>query len=230
MKYLLYILRAGLLPVLLAGCGSAPGNERVKIPPELQSCAKDLAAEDAAVRIAAVKSLAQATQPEAVDLLQAALKDTSPHVRRWAVWALGHKSDKRAVIVIIGRLEDPDANVRCAAASALGRVPDVNVVGHVANRLADPCPAVRLAAADQLAQHVAITLLKQQQTRIVPLAIKLLDEADLALSRDSVLILLRVSGERYGEGLDWLDITVPQRRKVVEQWKAWYAGGRPRRT
>ena len=213
-----------LLPLLLAslsGCG------RADLPPDVAVHAEKLTSNDSAVRLDAVRALARLEHPETVDALLPALADDDPQVRRWAVWALGRKQDARGVVAIIGALGDPDANVRCAATSALGSVRDAKVIAHVANRLADAHPAVRLAAADQLAYHVPVELLRLEQTRIVPLAMKLLEEKNLALSRGAVRLLGRISGRSYGAGVDWLDTTVARRRAIVDQWKTWYATWRP---
>jgi len=218
---------AAIAPVLLAfaiaGCGNGKAAEP-ELPPEVAGYAKDLQSEYVAVRLSAVKSLVSVEQREAVDVLTQALSDVSPRVRRWAVWALGHKTqdDIRATIAIIETLKDDDANVRCAATTALGEVADEKVVGHIANRMADPHPAVRLTASALLAQHTDEMYLKQQEARIITLAMRLLDEPNLTLSRNAVLILNRISEKGYGAKLDWLAATVSQRRQVVKRWKAWH--------
>ncbi len=212
-----------VLAFAIAGCGNGKAAEP-ELPPEVAGYAKDLQSENVAVRLAGVKALASVERREAVDVLTRALSDVSPRVRRWAVWALGHKTqdDIRATIAIIEKRKDGDANVRCAATTALGDVADAKVVGHVANRMADPHPAVRLTASGLLAQRIDETYLKQEQVRIITLAVKLLDEPNLTLSRNAVLILNRISDKGYGAKLDWLAATVPQRRQVVKQWKAWH--------
>ena len=213
-----------------AGCGTGPAGEAaITFPPEVAQHCESLNSEAASIRLAAVKALAQVELPESVDALLPVLDDPDESVRRWTVWALGRKNDLRATVAIIGSLEDSDANVRCAAVSALGSVRNQKVVGHIANRLADPSTAVQLAAGDQLAQHVPEELLRPEAWRIVPLAMRLLDSPNPALSRNAVIIMGRVSDQSYGAGLDWLDTSIQGRREVVAQWRNWYAAWAPER-
>ena len=104
-----------------------------------------LAHQDPKVRYAAVYSLGEMRDPEAVDPLIGLLQDPDPCTRRIAAHALGKLGDPRAVAPLMSVLNRAEENlcVQCVTASALGRLGDQQPV-QLLLRLVDQAPEKRL--------------------------------------------------------------------------------------
>lgn len=77
---------------------------------------------DVATRLQAVRTLAEAKTPLAVEELITALRDPIPEVRREAAKALGAIGDPRAVPALLQVLKDPASDLALEAADALGAI------------------------------------------------------------------------------------------------------------
>ena len=102
------------------------------------------------VRIDAVKSLRNCTDPLAVDLLIPALHDESWIVRMEAAFSLGSLNDSRVVAPLLGALKDPDCDVRIEAIMALKKYQDPRAEDPLIQLLNDSNVLVRNEAAKAL--------------------------------------------------------------------------------
>ncbi|HKY62770.1 MAG TPA: HEAT repeat domain-containing protein, partial [bacterium] len=83
-------------------------------------------------------------------LLEGALSEAAPSVRRNAVTALGNLGDPEARPAVEQALGDSDAKVRASAAEALGHLGEPTARLALERALEDPLPNVRAAAATSL--------------------------------------------------------------------------------
>ncbi|MCS7190284.1 MAG: MFS transporter, partial [Fimbriimonadales bacterium] len=105
---------------------------------------------DVATRLQAVRTLAEAKTPLAVEELTAALRDPIPEVRREAARALGAIGDPRAVPALLQVLQDPASDLTLEAAEALGTIGSPDAVPALIELLHAERIEARLAAAHAL--------------------------------------------------------------------------------
>jgi len=78
--------------------------------------------EEISVRVAAVRSLEEHSEANAIESLLAALHDSAWEVRAAAVWALGKFGEKAPLEALIQATDDEDDSVRAAALRTLGLI------------------------------------------------------------------------------------------------------------
>jgi len=108
---------------------------------------KDLNSDQTAVRLFAVKRLAESSEEGASVGLMRALEDEDAWVRSRAVRGLGDNRCEGAIPGLIKALGDVDANVRGYAARALGQLKAGSATGKLFDALDDPNWFVRNQAA-----------------------------------------------------------------------------------
>jgi len=101
---------------------------------------------DEASRLQAVRELAQARTPLAVEDLVRTLHDPSPEIRREAAIALGEIKDARAVPALLEVLNDPASSLKLEIAEALGKIGSPAAVPDLIALLQNARLDVRLAA------------------------------------------------------------------------------------
>ncbi len=104
-----------------------------------------------AVRLEAVRALAEAKDPRAGDPLFAIRKDPDPVIRGFINSALFDLNYSGAVDLLIADLTDPNRYARINAATALGGATDPRAVEPLIGALKDPDYQVRFRAAEALA-------------------------------------------------------------------------------
>jgi HEAT repeat protein len=134
---------------------------------------------DEAGRLQAVRTLAQARTPLAVEDLVHALHDPSPEIRREAAIALGEIKDPRAVPALLEVLNDPASNLKLEITETLGKIGHPSAVPDLILLLQSARLDVRLAAilalrqiADPGSLHALLERLSQtssvaEQTRLL---------------------------------------------------------------
>jgi hypothetical protein len=123
-----------------------------------------------AVRVAAVRGIANHGEPRHIPLLLAALTDGNPSVRLEAARGLQRLHDPQAIPALIITTREPDP-----------RDP---------NTPAETDPEVRAEAADALGQYANVDVLNA--------LIAALDDADLAVNRRALKSLRTLTGQDYG--------------------------------
>lgn len=122
---------------------------------------------DPALRIAAVRGLANASSRAAFDrLTQVVTTDADPTVRIAAVKALGSAHDARAVLVLAQAMRSTDKGEILAASDALGRLATPEAVRALGTALRDGSFDAETAAAFALKQahkHEADVILQEQR-------------------------------------------------------------------
>jgi HEAT repeat protein len=118
--------------------------------PLAEALAAALAADDARVRQAAARRLADAPGDLAFEPLLGATADPSPAVRKEAVRSLGRIRHEGSTDALVERLRDSDEEVRVAAAVALSAFRDPRSAAALARALADRSWRVRRWAAKAL--------------------------------------------------------------------------------
>ncbi len=114
--------------------------------------AKDLASDDAAVRLAAVRGIAEGGHPEAEKLLLKALKDDDWEVVETAAAGLGAQGTKKALEPLVElALEGPVRGVRRTAAESLARLDAVLAGEKLAKKLSGDLAARAAEALASLA-------------------------------------------------------------------------------
>lgn len=139
-----------------------------------------------------------------VQLYLDALDDEDAGVRWVGVRALGRHGDPAHVGLILERLLDSDAQVRAESARALQRLHDPSAVEPLV-RAMDPEfeseVIVRAEAAHALGQY--------RQARVVQSLIARLDDASLAVNRNTLASLRTLTGQDFGldrrAWLAWVD-------------------------
>jgi len=190
----------------------APGvtQKRDTAVPALLSVLKD---ENAAVRLAAVESLGNLSDPRAVDALVQALRtDTDPQVREAAAEALGEIDSPRAVPGLIAALGSEKVGaVRAKIAWALGEIDDkrsgaVEALGAVVR---DPDAEVRRQAVWALGELEAATA--------VPMLIPALKDADTETRKQAAWALGEIQSKDAVEALTPVtkDADVEVRKQAV---------------
>jgi len=178
--------------------------------PALLSVLKD---ENAAVRLAAVESLGNLSDPRAVDALVQALRtDTDPQVREAAAEALGEIDSPRAVPGLIAALGSEKVGaVRAKIAWALGEIDDkrsgaVEALGAVVR---DPDAEVRRQAVWALGELEAATA--------VPMLIPALKDADTETRKQAAWALGEIQSKDAVEALTPVtkDADVEVRKQAV---------------
>jgi len=178
--------------------------------PALLSVLRD---ENAAVRLAAVQSLGNLSDPRAVDALVQALKtDTDPEVREAAAEALGEIDSPRAVPGLIAALGSEKVGaVRAKIAWALGEIDDkrsgaVEALGAVVR---DPDAEVRRQAVWALGELEAATA--------VPMLIPALKDADTETRKQAAWALGEIQSKDAVEALTPVtkDADVEVRKQAV---------------
>lgn len=101
-------------------------------------------------RHSAVSRLRELRNEKAVELLIAALRDSSGSIREKAAEGLGKIGDTRAVEPLIGLLGDSDYSVRNKAAIALGKIGDKRAVEPLITTLKDSHAFARVGAKEAL--------------------------------------------------------------------------------
>jgi HEAT repeat protein/beta-lactamase regulating signal transducer with metallopeptidase domain len=188
----------------------APAQKRDTAVPALLSVLKD---ENAAVRLAAVESLGNLSDPRAVDALVQALRtDTDPQVREAAAEALGEIDSPRAVPGLIAALGSEKVGaVRAKIAWALGEIDDkrsgaVEALGAVVR---DPDAEVRRQAVWALGELEAATA--------VPMLIPALKDADTETRKQAAWALGEIQSKDAVEALTPVtkDADVEVRKQAV---------------
>jgi HEAT repeat protein len=164
--------------------------------PIFQEAARD---SEAGVRAAAIMALGQllpAEEPatEVILLLQRAVKDEHPLVRRAAAWALGRVRDPRATRALQEAARDRDAAVRATAVEALGEQPDAAALATLLERLHDKDAFVRRQAARAIGRRRA-------SGATIPLIARLIREKDPEVKRAIAWALGQIGDPRAAETL-----------------------------
>jgi HEAT repeat protein len=136
-------------------------------------------------RLAALVALAHQDDAEAVPVLEAALADADPEVRRAAAWALAGTEDARAVTPLTTALRDADPALRENAAWALGRIGRRQALGSLTAALGDGTVGVRVNAAWALGEL-------EHADAIPALASLLADDGDVEVRRAAAWALGRI--------------------------------------
>ena len=167
-------------------------QQRDTAVPALLSVLKD---ENAAVRLAAVESLGNLSDPRAVDALVQALKsDTDPRVREAAAEALGNIDSPRAVPGLIAALGSEKVSaVRAKIAWALGEIDDVRAVEALGGAVRDPDAEVR--------RQVVWALGELESPAAVPLLIPALKDADVETRKHAAEALGEIASKDAIEAL-----------------------------
>jgi len=160
--------------------------------PALLSVLKD---ENAAVRLAAVQSLGNLSDPRAVDALVQALKtDTDPEVREAAAEALGEIDSPRAVPGLIAALGSEKVGaVRAKIAWALGEIDDKRAVEALGAVVRDPDAEVRRQAVSALGEL--------ESAAAVPMLIPALKDADIETRKQAASALGEIGSKDAVEAL-----------------------------
>jgi len=160
--------------------------------PALLSVLKD---ENAAVRLAAVQSLGNLSDPRAVDALVQALKtDTDAQVREAAAEALGEIDSPRAVPGLIAALGSEKVGaVRAKIAWALGEIDDKRAVEALGGVVRDPDAEVRRQAVWALGELKAATA--------APMLISALKDADIETRKQAAWALGEIESKDAVEAL-----------------------------
>ena len=160
--------------------------------PALLSVLRD---ENAAVRLAAVESLGNLSDPRAVDALVQALKtDTDPRVREAAAEALGQIDSPRAVPGLIAALGSEKVSaVRAKIAWALGEIDDARAVEALGAAVRDPDAEVR--------RQVVWALGELESPAAVPLLIPALKDADVETRKHAAEALGEIASKDAIEAL-----------------------------
>ncbi len=108
----------------------------------------DLDSDSPHARLEAIKALAAAKDPRALQYLIDALgHDDDTQVRSRAALSLSNFPDDRSAEALAGALEDEKSMVRQAAAAALGHMGERRAVPFLVQLLQDPAAGVRTCAA-----------------------------------------------------------------------------------
>jgi HEAT repeat protein len=108
-------------------------------------------AEDVPVRRYLALVLGRLQDPQAVDALLAAAKDSEPDTRLYSVWALGRIGDRRALPAVLEASASDDPGLRKMAAYVLGQLRDPAAIPRLQVLLGDTVADVRWNAAIALA-------------------------------------------------------------------------------
>ena len=177
--------------------------------PALLSVLKD---EDATVRLAAVQSLGNLSDPRAVDALVVALKsDTDARVREAAAEALGEIDSPRAVPGLIAALGSEKVGaVRAKIAWALGEIDDKRAVEALGAVVRDPDVEVRRQAVSALGEL--------ESAAAVPMLIPALKDADVETRKQAAAALGQIQSKDAVEAIIPLtkDADVEVRKQAVE--------------
>jgi HEAT repeat protein/beta-lactamase regulating signal transducer with metallopeptidase domain len=167
-------------------------QQRDTAVPALLSVLKD---ENAAVRLAAVESLGNLSDPRAVDALVQALKtDTDPRVREAAAEALGNIDSPRAVPGLIAALGSEKVSaVRAKIAWALGEIDDARAVEALGGAVRDPDAEVR--------RQVVWALGELESPAAVPMLIPALKDADVETRKQAAEALGEIGNKDAVEAL-----------------------------
>ena len=162
--------------------------------PALLAVLKD---EDAAVRLAAVESLGNLSDPRAVDALVVALRnDTDARVREAAAEALGEIDSPRAVPGLIAALGSEKVGaVRAKIAWALGEIDDKRAVEALGAVVRDPDAEVR--------RQVVWALGELESPAAVPMLVPALKDADTETRKQAAWALGEIQSK------DAIDALVP---------------------
>ena len=107
---------------------------------------------DPVVRMAAVQSLADMSNPDRLPALGAALHDSNPQIRIIALVALSTPNDNSAVTSIEPYIFDRELEVRLAAIDALANLENEAAVNALAGLLGDPNTQIRHYAVNALGE------------------------------------------------------------------------------
>jgi HEAT repeat protein/beta-lactamase regulating signal transducer with metallopeptidase domain len=187
----------------------APAQKRDTAVPALLSVLKD---ENAAVRLAAIQSLGNLSDPRAVDALVEAVKtDTDPQVREAAAEALGEIDSPRAVPGLIAALGSEKVGaVRAKIAWALGEIDDKRAVAALGAVVRDPDAEVRRQAVSALGEL--------ESAAAVPMLIPALKDADIETRKQAASALGEIGSKDAVEALIPLtkDADAEVRKQTVE--------------
>lgn len=136
------IVSLSLLWTLL-GAAAAPGRALAAGPSAVES---QLLKGEAPARIEAAKKLAVDKDPATAGSLLAALKDSEPLVKRFAIYGLQRIGDRSAAAKIAPLVTDKDAWVRRTAITALGRLGAKDCIPDLLKALKDEDVHVRCDA------------------------------------------------------------------------------------
>lgn len=155
---------------------------------------------NAAVRMAAIKSLGQLQDPRAVAALAKAMReDTDARVREAAAWALGEIDDVRAVPHLLEALKtERVAAVREKIVRALGEIDDPSAVGGITGVLKDQNVSVRRAvvwALGELEDPAAVSslalMVRDEDTEVRKHVAEALSSLDNAGGLDALMTLAK---------------------------------------
>jgi len=113
---------ASLLPSVLSRLGLEDMTSVSSTGVDKQLVASEV--EEISVRVAAIRSLEEQRETNAIESLLAALHDSAWEVRAAAVWALGKFGEQAPVEALMKATDDEDGSVRAAALRTLGLIGD----------------------------------------------------------------------------------------------------------
>ena len=151
-------------------------------PPLVQALLPVLHAARTDVRLAAVRMLARAPEPQTLGHLAEALRDPDPSIRIEATRGLAQAEPGRAVPGLQAALEaEPDAEVRAELLNTLGRLDPGATVDRAIVGLSDPSEEVH---------RVALATLRQAGSRAVDALIEAICQESLSSIRQPLIDLL----------------------------------------
>jgi len=173
--------------------------------PALLSVLRD---ENAAVRLAAIESLGQLSDPRAIDALVQALRtDTDARVREAAAQSLGEIDNARAVPGLIAALgSEKVAAVRAKIAWALGEIDDPRAVEALGAAVKDSEVEVRRQAAWALGELEAPSA--------TPLLVPLLKDSDVEARKQAAWAIGQTKG---GDAVEALSSAIKDSDKEVRK-------------
>src|ERR1700690_1185688 len=127
-----------------------------QLPRTFAACERDVHADKAEVRASAITDLVRHAKDDehrvrALELITAALKDSSAKVRATAAIALAD-AEHAEIDTLLPAVDDDDDEVRQLAITALGEVGDVRAVPRLLRAAEDERPSMRYQAVIALAR------------------------------------------------------------------------------
>jgi WD40 repeat protein len=158
---------ASLLPSVLSRLGLGDMTSLSLIGVDKQFPA--LKDEEISVRVAAIRSLEEHREANAIESLLAALHDSAWEVRAAAVWALGKFGEQVPLEALMLATDDEDSSVRAAALRTLGLMGDRVTIELLIRALDD---------SDWQVREIAVLTLGErgEQAPLGPLQARLMDE------------------------------------------------------
>ena len=165
------------------------------LPRTLAACLRDLHADKATARVAAVRQLvahADADRVAVVKGVVGALRDPASAVRAAAATAVADLGATEAMPDLLVAMEDEDVLVRQLAISAVGEIGDARATERLRRALRDPRPEVRFQAV------IAFPRVAASSEDAVEVVLRATEDEDPIVCH----IALRMGEEIAGEALD----------------------------